>query len=148
MSVLSQRSVICFRAPVTAGRSIVSMTGSWERCPQRSLYEYRISPSLVSHIRLATWKQQMNHSIVDACLDWSCYNDEDGLVFVVDLVFVTPYSVTLADFDAINEKVQILLNKNKLILNAQTLFQQTHPGEGSASVMAGNTGRDGANQSD
>jgi len=90
----------------------------------------------------------MKHSIVDACLDWSCYDSVEGLLFVVDLLFITPYSVTLSDFDAINEKVQILLNKNQLIFNAQTLFQQTHPGEGAASVMAGNTGRDGANQSD
>ena len=147
MSVLSQRSVICFRAPITASNTLVSMTGSWEKCAQWSLHEYRTSPLLLSHIRLATWKHQMKHSIVDTCLDWTVQRTQNGLYFSVDIAFTTPFSVQLSDFEGINNKVQIILNQNQFILQAQTLFQQTHPGDGAASVIAGSTGNDGASQS-
>ena len=147
MSVLSQRSVVCFRAPVTASTSLVSRIGSWENCPPWSLHEYRTSQVLLSHIRLATWKHQMTHSIVDTCLDWTEQRTQNGLVFSVEITFVTHFSVQLSDFEGINEKVQFLLNQNQFILQAQTLFQQTHPGDGAASIMAGSTGNDGASQS-
>lgn len=147
MSVLSQCSVICFSAPVTASSTLVSMTGSWERCTQWSLREYRTSPRLLSHIRLAAWKHQMKHSIVDTCLDWTVRRTINGLYFSVDITFTTPFSVQLADFEKINNKVQTILNQNKFIMHAQRLFQQTHPGDAAASVIAGSTGNDGASQS-
>ena len=147
MSVLSQRSVICFRAPVTIGNTSVSMVGSWEKCTQWSLHEYRISPQLLSHIRLATWKHQMKHSIVDTCLDWTVHRSNTGLCFSVDVTFITPFSVQLSDFENINKKIHTILNQNQFILQAQTLFQQTHPGDGAASVIAGSTGNDGESQS-
>ena len=89
----------------------------------------------------------MKHSIVDTCLDWTVQRTQNGLYFSIDIAFTTPFSVQLSDFEGINNKVQIILNQNQFILQAQTLFQQTHPGDGAASVIAGSTGNDGASQS-
>jgi len=148
MSVISSRSVSCFKAPVTSGPKTISMTGSWEQCNSKSIRDYRMSPEYLCHIRLGTWTHRIEELDIPTSLDWYVCKTNQTLTFYVHILFETNFFIQLKHFGEINSHVQTLLNKNNFILNIQKQFQQAHPGDFAVSGMTGNAGKDGDNQSD
>ena len=148
MSVISSRSIIAFKAPVTMGPSTVSMVGSWQMYSSNTLREYRFSPEYLAHVRLATWKHTIQETPVQTSLDWTARNENNEVLYTANLIFETTAVVTLEDLVGINTRVQTLLNKNKFILDLQKRFQQEHPGDWTVDGTEGSAGKDGESQSD
>lgn len=145
MSVLSQKSVQCFVAPISIGAETILICGSWLRSHPGNLEEWRIGSQRLCHYRIHCWKQQIKREIVKACLDWSVQKRQDGLRFEIEIKFATHFDC--ADLlDSLSNHIHDLLNASRVRLLSK-VFQQEQPGASFVVSVMGNAGNEGDNQS-
>lgn len=83
MSVLTQKHIVYFKAPLTISDTKVTVSGSWSAAAD-------VDPMNTNHLfqmRLHVWKQQFESKVANACVDWVITRDSVNVKHFLVLKF-------------------------------------------------------------
>tara|TARA_B100001059_G_scaffold229548_1_gene262298 strand:- start:554 stop:940 length:387 start_codon:yes stop_codon:yes gene_type:complete len=125
MSVMSP-AIHCWKAPVIAGHHNIAIIGSWVRQHAGSAREWQLSDSRLCHLRLATWKQKLEHDIVPAALDLSIRQYDSAHKCEIELKIMAP-KIPPQFIADILPKITETLDRHPHAQAVLAVFQQADP---------------------
>ncbi len=112
MSVFTKDHITYYKAPLTVGKSLATMSGSWTSAASI----HNMDPHHLFQLRIHTWKQQFQSSITDICLDWVAQNNDGVLKHYIVLKFKdNSFSPCLQD-ETFMKLIQQLLDDTPIII--------------------------------
>jgi len=145
MSVFARSPIIEFRAPVAISQQRIALQGSWSEHVCESEHISKMSPTMLFHLRLHTWTQQIKNYRARSCLDWCIEYDNTNLQHYVILKFDSSLECYKNAVNSIefNNFIDQILNSSSIVwsvyqaIEQSSRIQQTHPGVGSDTDVIG-----------
>ena len=136
MSVFVRNPIIEFRAPIAISQQRVALQGSWFEHVCKSEEISKMSPTMLFHLRLHTWPQQIKNHRATSCLDWCIELDNTNIQHYVILRFNSSLECYKNAVHSIefNNFIDKILNSSSIVwtvhqaIEQSSRIQQAQPG--------------------
>lgn len=123
MSVLAQKHIVHWTAPLSISDAKVTVCGSWSDAAVHS----PMDPGYLLHMRLHVWKQQYQGKVSNMCLDWVVAHDSGTLRHAAVLHADNAAFVGCLQDETFDAHLQDILDRNHTIAPIARTFSSCSP---------------------
>ena len=128
MSVFARSPILEFRAPVAISQQRIALQGSWFEHVCESEHISKMSPTMLFHLRLHTWTQQIKNYRAISCLDWCIEHDQTNMQHYVILRFNSYLECYKNAVNSIefNNFIDQILNSSSIVWSVYQAIEQSN----------------------